>query len=70
MRKSLRNSLRGVVCRPVNNREMFKFGGLIDAFDGLPNDIATDPGIETLAEQINDLRKWVEDYFDSRAWEE
>lgn len=50
--------------------EMFKFGGLIDAFDGLPNDIATDPGIETLAEQINDLRKWVEDYFDSRVWEE
>lgn len=44
--------------------EMFKFGGLIDAFDGLPNDVATNPDMEMLTEQINSLREWVADYFD------
>lgn len=42
----------------------FNFGGLLDAFDMLPNDIATDTGMESLTREMNALRKWVEGYFD------
>lgn len=44
------------------SRAMFNFGGLIYAFDLLPNDVVEQ--IEPLGKHINELRKWVENYFD------
>ena len=52
-----------VVTPQPRSRDMFKFGGLIDAFDTLPNDCTRDD-MEALTNQINALRKWVEDYFE------